>query len=54
MKSDASMGQPNNFKEGDSSTRQPKQREEEVHSSTPSCVSMKSDASMSRPINFKG
>ncbi|XP_041960006.1 NACHT, LRR and PYD domains-containing protein 3-like isoform X4 [Alosa sapidissima] len=51
MKSDASMGRPINFKEGDSSTGHPEKKRS--HSPTPSCVSMKSDASMGRPINFK-
>uniref|UniRef100_A0A8K9Y2A2 NACHT domain-containing protein n=1 Tax=Oncorhynchus mykiss TaxID=8022 RepID=A0A8K9Y2A2_ONCMY len=54
MKSDWSMGQPINFREGDFSTEQSPIKQERPASPVPSCVSMKSDWSMDLPIFFRG
>ncbi|XP_055754702.1 NLR family CARD domain-containing protein 3-like isoform X2 [Salvelinus fontinalis] len=53
MKSDWSMGQPINFREGDFSTEQSPIKQERPASPVPSCVSMKSDESMDHPILFR-
>ncbi|XP_055798353.1 NLR family CARD domain-containing protein 3-like [Salvelinus fontinalis] len=53
MKSDRSMEQPLNFREGDFSTEQRPIKQERPASPVPSCVSMKSDKSMILPINFR-
>ncbi|XP_071256198.1 uncharacterized protein [Salvelinus alpinus] len=53
MKSDWSMGQPINFREGDFSTEQRPIKRKRPASPVPSCVSMKSDWSMGQPINFR-
>ncbi|XP_031675526.1 NLR family CARD domain-containing protein 3-like [Oncorhynchus kisutch] len=53
MKSDWSMIQPINFREGDFSTEQRPIQQERPASPVPSCVSMKSDKSMEPPINHQ-
>ncbi|XP_064815182.1 NLR family CARD domain-containing protein 3-like [Oncorhynchus masou masou] len=53
MKSDWSMGQPLQFREGDFSTEQRPIQQERPASPVPSCVSMKSDWSMDPPLNFR-
>ncbi|XP_071271523.1 NLR family CARD domain-containing protein 3-like isoform X1 [Salvelinus alpinus] len=53
MKSDKSMMQPINFREGDFSTEQSPIKQERPASPVPSCVSMKSDKSMNLPIFFR-
>ncbi|XP_059904969.1 NLR family CARD domain-containing protein 3-like isoform X1 [Gadus macrocephalus] len=52
MKSDWSMGIPDNFKDGRPS-REERRRQQRADSPGPSCVSMKSDWSMGIPDNFK-
>ncbi|KAM9540304.1 NACHT, LRR and PYD domains-containing protein 3-like isoform 4-T5 [Salvelinus alpinus] len=53
MKSDLSMNQPIEFREGDFSTEQSPIKQEKPASPVPSCVSMKSDRSMDQPISFR-
>ncbi|XP_031675548.1 NLR family CARD domain-containing protein 3-like [Oncorhynchus kisutch] len=53
LKSDWSMSQPLNFREGDFSTEQRPIKQEKPASPVPSCVSMKSDQSMGHPIYFR-
>ncbi|KAK0140520.1 NLR family CARD domain-containing protein 3 [Merluccius polli] len=53
MKSDWSMGQPDNFKDGNQSVEKRRVQQERADSPGPSCVSMKSDRSMGQPENFK-
>ncbi|XP_064843314.1 NLR family CARD domain-containing protein 3-like [Oncorhynchus masou masou] len=53
MKSDQSMMQPMEFREGDFSTEQRPIQQERPASPVPSCVSMKSDRSMDHPIEFR-
>ncbi|XP_071377306.1 uncharacterized protein [Centroberyx affinis] len=52
MKSDWSIAEPVNFRDGNHSTVQ-RIQQERPDSPEPSCVSMKSDRSNDRPINFK-
>uniref|UniRef100_A0A8C5CQ76 NACHT domain-containing protein n=1 Tax=Gadus morhua TaxID=8049 RepID=A0A8C5CQ76_GADMO len=52
MKSDWSMGQPVNFKDGRPS-REERRRQQRADSPGPSCVSLKSDRSMDHPPVFK-
>ncbi|CAL8290285.1 unnamed protein product [Lota lota] len=53
MKSDWSMEQPWNFKNGNQSIKKRRVQQERADSPGPSCVSMKSDHSMEQPWNFK-
>ncbi|CAL8290512.1 unnamed protein product [Lota lota] len=53
MKSDHSMGEPVNFKDGNHQPSKERRRQERADSPGPSCVSMKSDWSMDKPFNFK-
>ncbi|CAL8290318.1 unnamed protein product [Lota lota] len=53
MKSDRSMEQPHNFKDGNQSIEKRRVQQERADSPGPSCVSMKSDRSMEQPHNFK-
>ncbi|CAL8240354.1 unnamed protein product [Merluccius merluccius] len=53
MKSDHSMGQPENFKDGNQSVEKRRVQQERADSPGPSWVSMKSDRSMGHPDNFK-
>ncbi|XP_078147127.1 uncharacterized protein LOC139929922 isoform X3 [Centroberyx gerrardi] len=52
MKSDRSIAEPLNFKDGNHSTVQSVQQER-PDSPVPSCVSMKSDWSIAEPLNFR-
>ncbi|KAM4597852.1 NACHT, LRR and PYD domains-containing protein 3-like [Polymixia lowei] len=51
MKSDRSMMDPMNFKDGNHTTKQ-RIQQERPDSPVPSCISMKSDRSMMDPMNF--
>ncbi|CAL8297607.1 unnamed protein product [Merluccius merluccius] len=53
MKSDRSMAEPFNFKDGNQSVEKRRVQQERADSPGPSCVSMKSDRSMAEPFNFK-
>ncbi|KAK0133460.1 NLR family CARD domain-containing protein 3 [Merluccius polli] len=53
MKSDRSMYEPWNFKDGNQSVEKRRVQQERADSPGPSCVSMKSDRSMDKPVNFK-
>ncbi|KAK0137680.1 NLR family CARD domain-containing protein 3 [Merluccius polli] len=53
MKSDRSMDEPFNFKDGNQSVEKRRVQQERADSPGPSCVSMKSDRSMDEPFNFK-
>ncbi|KAK0141455.1 NLR family CARD domain-containing protein 3 [Merluccius polli] len=53
MKSDWSMGIPDNFKNGNQSIKKRRVQQERADSPGPSCVSMKSDRSMDKPVRFK-
>ncbi|KAK0139520.1 hypothetical protein N1851_023600 [Merluccius polli] len=53
MKSDWSMDNPANFKDGSQSIKKRRVQQERADSPGPSCVSMKSDWSMDNPANFK-
>ncbi|CAL8240382.1 unnamed protein product [Merluccius merluccius] len=53
MKSDHSMWQPVNFKDGNQSVEKRRVQQERADSPGPSCVSMKSDRSMEHPDHFK-
>ncbi|KAK0140537.1 NLR family CARD domain-containing protein 3 [Merluccius polli] len=53
MKSDRSMREPFNFKDGNQSVEKRRVQQERADSPGPSCVSMKSDRSMREPFNFK-
>ncbi|XP_056445622.1 NACHT, LRR and PYD domains-containing protein 3-like isoform X3 [Gadus chalcogrammus] len=55
MKSDWSMGKPENFKDGNQSIekRRVQKQQQRADSPGPSCVSMKSDWSIDQPLNFK-
>ncbi|CAL8249266.1 unnamed protein product [Merluccius merluccius] len=53
MKSDWSMGEPFNFKDGNQSIEKRRVQQERADSPGPSYVSMKSDWSMGEPFNFK-
>uniref|UniRef100_UPI003AAB4C8C protein NLRC3-like n=1 Tax=Centroberyx gerrardi TaxID=166262 RepID=UPI003AAB4C8C len=53
MKSDHSIFEPLNFRDGNHSTEQSRIQEERPGSPVPSCVSMKSDQSMEPPIVFR-
>ncbi|CAL8385904.1 unnamed protein product [Boreogadus saida] len=53
MKSDHSMDQPWNFKDGNHQPAKEKRRQQRADSPGPRCVSMKSDRSMNLPWNFK-
>ncbi|CAL8240301.1 unnamed protein product [Merluccius merluccius] len=49
LKSDRSMGDPDNFKDGNQSVEKRRVQQERADSPGPSCVSMKSDWSMDKP-----
>ncbi|KAK0135022.1 NLR family CARD domain-containing protein 3 [Merluccius polli] len=53
MKSDRSMGVPEEFKDGNQSVEKRRVQQERADSPGPSCVSMKSDWSMDKPPQFK-
>ncbi|XP_056443970.1 NLR family CARD domain-containing protein 3-like isoform X3 [Gadus chalcogrammus] len=53
MKSDHSMGHPDNFKDGNQSIAARRVQQKRIDSPGPSCVSMKSDRSMDKAWQFK-